>query len=320
MSAQPQQNIRAFLNSTARRSFMQAKQMLREEGEKKVQELKAKIPTPQEIQEKLLSELCDPRIIAKINATHAQLMGIVLPIENTLLSVDGFLEKNKMKLHDVKNKVFKPIEDLIKESGTLFIAIGTLDVLLQVAKNAYDNLPAPPPGPDPTKKFGRKFLELMNKVESKVGIYIAVIAAFPITIARYKMQADSFINMISVAQAKIQQFLSKVTNIRLFLDFLKLQMFIQCNVDDTNINEAGDSEVVTITADDILGADDETWGDVSNNMSQALQNYHEVLELEGKREVAEQLYALKFDVISKDYVIDHRISYKVKIIPVELSD
>ena len=39
-----------------------------------------------------------------------------------------------------------------------------------------------------------------------------------------------------------------------------------------------------------------------------------------EREVAEQLYALKFDVISKDYVIDHRISYKVKIIPVELSD
>ena len=89
MSAQPQQTIRSFVNSTARRQFIQAKQMLRKEGEKKVQELKAKIPTPQEIQEKLTSELCDPRIQAKINATHAKLTGIVIPVENTLLSVDG---------------------------------------------------------------------------------------------------------------------------------------------------------------------------------------------------------------------------------------
>ena len=319
MSAQPQQTIRSFVNSTARRQFIQAKQMLRKEGEKKVQELKAKIPTPQEIQEKLTSELCDPVVQAKIAATHAKLTGIVLPVENTLQAVDSFLQNTENQVKDVVDDVFKPIEDLIKDAGILFTAITTLDILIQVAKNAHDNMPNPPPGPDPTKKFGRKFLELIVKVEAKIGIYLAVISAFPITVARYKSQATQIVSMITVARSKVQRFLAQVTNIRLFLDFLKLQMFIQCNVDDENTNDAGDTEVVTVTADDILGADNETWGEVSNNMSQALQNYHEALELEGKKEIAEQLYALKFDVISKDYVIDHRISYKVKIIPTEIS-
>ena len=126
--------------------------------------------------------------------------------------------------------------------------------------------------------------------------------------------------MVSIAQSKIKQFKSQVNTIKLYVDFLKLQMFIQCNVDDTNINDAGDSEVVTVTSDDILGADDETWGEVSNNMSQALQNYHEALELEGKKEIAEHIYALKFNIISQDLTIDYRKSYKVKIVPLELSE
>ena len=90
-----QKSLRAFINSAPRRGIQLAKVKLREEGEKKVQELKAKIPTPQELVEKLLSESCNPQIIIKLNATHAMLMGIVLPIENTLNSVDDFLQKIK---------------------------------------------------------------------------------------------------------------------------------------------------------------------------------------------------------------------------------
>ena len=315
-----QKSLRAFINSAPRRGIQLAKVKLREEGEKKVQELKAKIPTPQELVEKLLSESCNPQIIIKLNATHAMLMGIVLPIENTLNSVDDFLQKIKNKMMDYLNKIFKPIEDLIKDAGVFFTAVTALDVLLQIAKNAHDNLPAPPPGVVGDKKFSRKFLELIAKVEAKIGIYLALISAFPLTIARYKAKIASIIGMVSIAQSKIKQFKSQVNTIKLYVDFLKLQMFIQCNVDDTNINDAGDSEVVTVTSDDILGADDETYGEISNNMSQALQDYHEALELEGKKEIAEQLYALKFDTISKDYVIDHRISYKVRIVPIELSN
>ena len=48
-----QKSLRAFINSAPRRGIQLAKVKLREEGEKKVQELKAKIPTPQELVEKL---------------------------------------------------------------------------------------------------------------------------------------------------------------------------------------------------------------------------------------------------------------------------
>ena len=316
MSAQPQKSIRAFLNSSVKRAFAEAKKLVREEGEKKVQELKAQLLSPEELAKKLLTDSCDSRAQEKVQRIYDQFSNMFNRIKKTLDSVDNFLQKNIDNINKIKEKPLKKTDELL--NGDLKDGIEILSKILRITPIILDTLPTPPPGAVGMGAVIRRGMEAIGKANDKVGDYVSCIQGFPTTIERYTSKADRLIFTISKAQTSIKDFKSKVDTLQLYLEYLMLVQFTKCNLQDDSItDENGNNEITTVTADDILNGND--FGNVQNNLSLAFQQYHEALALEGKKEIAEHLYALKFNMISQDLEIDYKKSYKVKIIPLELS-
>lgn len=322
MAAEPQKSIRTFLNSSVKRAFAEAKVLIREEGEKKVLELQSQLPTPEELAQKLISDSCDARSQAKVQRLYDQIANTLKRIIDTLNSVNNFLQKNLDNINKIKEVPLKKTNELLGGDPTsnkpnLKKAIDILSKILRVTPIILDALPTPPPGAPGIGPVIRRGMQAISSAQDKVGDYVSCIQGFPNTIQRYTSKADNITLTISKSQAKIIEFKEKAERIQLYLEFLVLQYFTQCNLSDVE-DDDGNTEIMTVTADDVLHG--ENFGNVQDNLSLALQQYHEALALEGKKEIAEHIYALKFNMISQDLTIDYRKSYKVKIVPLELSE
>ena len=61
MSASPQQAIRKYLTNNASRVFSQAKKDLKKQAERRILELKSKVPTKEEIKSQFITGACSER-------------------------------------------------------------------------------------------------------------------------------------------------------------------------------------------------------------------------------------------------------------------
>ena len=319
MSAQPQQNIRAYLNSSVKRAFAEAKVALKEEGKKKIQELKAQIPTPDVILKKMRAASCHPKVKEKIEKIYNFLHKIISKIVKILQKVSEFFSRILEKFNKIKEKVLKKISNPGDSENPgildkLILPIEILQNIIRIVPITLKALPAPPPGVPGFAGLIATLNEQKKKGEDKVGIYIAVITGFVSTIRRQLEKVEKIETIIASIRSSVDQFKDRVNQILLYLEYLYLMFFTDCNYPGEQIDpDTGD--VIEVTAEDILLADSESnLANLTDNISYALKQYHEALALEGKKEITERIYALKFDIISQDFTIDYKKSYKVKLI------
>ena len=320
MAAQPQQNIRAFLNSSVKRAFAEAKIALKEEAKKKIQELRAQIPTPDVIMAKMQALGCNPKIKRKIEKVYNFLSRILKKIIKILDKVIEFFNKILQKFKDIKDIILKKISNPGHESSDnekpgildrLTPAIDLLNNILRIAPLTLQALPAPPPGVPGQAGLIQRLSKAIKDGEDKVGVYLACITGFPISVRRLINKTAKFELIINTIKSSINQIRDKVQQILLFLEFLYLMFFTDCNFPGEQIDE--DGEGVEVTAEDILleGADLEN---LTDDISFALAQYHEALALQGQQQISERLFALKFDMISQDFSVDYMKGYRVKLI------
>jgi len=316
MSAQPQQNIRAYLNSSVKRAFAEAKVALKEEGKKKIQELKAQIPTPDVILKKMQASSCHPKVKEKIEKIYNFLHRIISKIIKILQKVSEFFNRIITKFNKIKEKVLKKISNPGDPENPgildkLILPIEILQNIIRIVPITLKALPAPPPGVPGFAGIIATLNEAKKSGEDKVGVYIAVITGFVSTVRRQLEKVEKIETIILSIKSSIDQFKDKVNKILLYLEYLYLMFFTDCNYPGEQIDENG--EVIEVTAEDILSEDSDL-SNLTDDISYALKQYHEALTLEGKKEITERIYALKFDVISQDFTIDYKKSYKVKLI------
>ena len=109
----PQQNIRAYLNAMVNSTFIQAEDAVKNEAKKKIMELRAKLPTPDELARKITSHLCDTAAMDIIEGIYKFIRKTLTSIMKHLQSVNNFLTKILTKLREIETKVLAKINNIL---------------------------------------------------------------------------------------------------------------------------------------------------------------------------------------------------------------
>jgi len=154
------QVIRNLLNSQVDAVLSKAKQKVREEGKKQLRKLKQQIPTPQELTDKLKTDInqdsCSTegqmKFNEKLDETQAKIDTLKTAIDqgistlettnetlNKVVGPDGVLEKIKV-MPQVLNPVVTSLNIVSQAASTLITAVGFIPVIPPGGVTTYDTL------------------------------------------------------------------------------------------------------------------------------------------------------------------------------------
>jgi hypothetical protein len=307
----PQQNIRAYLNAMVNSTFIQAEDAVKNEAKKKIMELRAKLPTPDELARKITSHLCDTAAMDIIEGIYKFIRKTLTSIMKHLQSVNNFLTKILTKLREIETKVLAKINNILDKLKKL---LGPLNIILRVAPVSL----AAQTGPAANGAVINRLGESMSTAKKKIGDIVNTVSGFTTAISFYAEKAFGFINLISNAQNAVNQLYQRVEKLLIYLEFLWGSYFGGCAVDDqSEVNQEGNpnQEILELTAQDIFDAED--MGLPSDTLSNYFSQLNQYLNLAGKTRMAERLYQMKLNGLTQQWEVDYLKEYKVVLKDIE---
>tara|TARA_R110000744_G_scaffold314986_1_gene421961 strand:+ start:2864 stop:3757 length:894 start_codon:yes stop_codon:yes gene_type:complete len=294
MSTQQARNI---VNSQIDSLISRAKTELKNEGKKKIAELKAQIPTPQTIKEKLKAEInadsCSEKGNEKFMKTYTQLNDVLIGIQEI---VGGALEKVK----GIESKI-KPI---MEEEGPVGQLKG-IATFLEPITNALNIIILAAPilftansGPSGSGAVQDAITKKRDQAYSKVKEYIGLIACIPLIILYYINMAEKVFIPLNIAKSKLQFISDEVAKLQLFLNSLLLDFELQC----ASFEEQSGSGIIIINPpitttplEDYLSSLETQYNDV-----------YQYLLSQGNDKAIERIFTVK-ESLEKDYYTSHKV-------------
>jgi len=220
---------RNILNNQIDRLIEKAKEEIKNEGRKKIEELKSKIPTPQELAKKLLTDInadtCSPKGNEKFMRIYNSIISKIDPLEKVLNTA---LEK----IEGVENTI-KPI---VEESGP----IGKLKALMEIINPIVQTLNiiilaapalfAANSGPTGTGTVQDQITLKRDKAYSKVREYSMLISMISLLITFYANEAQKVFIPINLLKNKLKFIKEEIIKIKAYLFALLLQYQGGCTV------------------------------------------------------------------------------------------
>ena len=227
MSTQSARNtVRSQLDNVISR----AKIRIKEEGKKKLAELKQQIPTPQELARKLASEIngdtCSSEGMNKYKKIYDEIVNKLTFIEGICTDALTTLTSIEEKLNSIINQVSAgPI-------GVLNQFVTTLSGPVQILQNVIalsSLLFLANSGPTSSGAAQAQIDENKRKAESKVGEYLALFTMIPLMISFYVNEARKTLAPLTFLKNKIQFIKDEVVKLKLFIIGLNLQFEAGCD-------------------------------------------------------------------------------------------
>ena len=254
------QVIRNLLNNQVDSVIAKAKIKAREEGKKQLNKLKNQIPTPQEITEKLKTDIdeasCSEKGKEKFQQKHDD-------IQAKLDNIKGALDAGISKLTALEeglNKIVGPagVLDKIKKMPEILNPIvSSLNVVVQVASALIVGVGfIPPPFTAPS---GPLILakDASGIAKGVVSEFSFLIEAIPSMIDGYAANGNSILSAIKLSLNKLRFLEEKLNKSYTFLAFLKLNFEQKCNDFLNSLNPSLGScscpEYSTLTACEAAG-------------------------------------------------------------------
>lgn len=297
MSTQSAKNlIRTQLESVLAR----AKVRIEEEGRKKLNELKEKLPTPQSLLEKLKADInsdsCSEKGKEKFERIYNQILNPINKIEKLIKESIQTIESIEEKIDEVLgetgpvgklNKIPQDLEPLISTLNTIVMAAPALLAVLK--------------GPTADVQTGDIVVTNREKAIAKIAEYAALFTAIPMIIQMYIAKAEKVKQPIALVKNKLTFVRDEIIKIKAFLYSLLLQFNTEC----TAFEAYGDE----FDADDgtIPNPEDPTELDVYLGLLKDQFNaVYQQFQLAGKTRAWERVYKLKPD-FTEDYNVKGHI-------------
>ena len=224
------QSARNIVRSQLDNAISRAKIKIKEEGNKKLAELKQQIPTPQELAKKLAAEIngdtCSSEGINKFKKTFNEIINRLNLIEGICTDALTVLTNIEEKLNTIINQTSAgPI-------GTLNQFVSTLSGPVQILQNVIalsSLLFLANSGPTSSGAAQAQIDENKRKAESKVGEYLALFTMIPLMISFYVNEARKTLAPLTFLKNKIQFIKDEVVKLKLFIIGLNLQFEAGCD-------------------------------------------------------------------------------------------
>jgi len=193
----------------------------REEGRKKIQELRSKIPTPEDLTKKLSPEINDGTCSEKGQEIFNKKLDIsrkkILRVKKQVDRSINKLTKNQEKLNELINNN-GPVETINNIEEVLSPIVKILQIVISVAPLGLSALGGIGTGFAITKLFDQSKI-----AKAKIGEYTNLFRILPSMISNYQNQARSIVNIINVALQNLNQLKSLLDKLEAFHAYLALQ-------------------------------------------------------------------------------------------------
>ena len=288
--------IRNLINNIDKTMFS-TKSKLKEEKDKKIIKIKEKIPTKEEIKQKMITEACSPLAQKKVDNIYRKLHNTLSKLEkiggNGKESMTRLLEK----LNKIKDILLPKIQKILEFLKTYIIPILTIAIILA---EIILNLPAR----YTTGGIIKKLSDKIEKAKSKIKEYKSLVKTILKYIPKYIIKALAIIAAIGVIILALTGMLAFIKKMKAFLEYLYLKYVKKCTISDQtpiditgNINE-------NLLEDNILDTD---MSGIVDTMTNLYNDLLEDLKEQGETKIIERLVNTKFDF---------RTSYEVKTISI----
>ena len=274
--------IRNLINSQIDKQLYTVKKDLRNQGTKQVQRVKEKLPSKDELKEKLISNACDLKSQTKLTKLYDKLI----------------------KLLDNLQKIPQKGLDFIENPHSFLIVVIAAEVALAMSS-----------GPAANGKvidfMGEKKRLILGKVKEYAKLALTIIASIPPIL----MAVEKIFSILEVVMIAIQSLIAVIKKLKDFAIFLFRNYIKKCNVADqselsndgsVNANlldeqiQASINKAIqgTLTASDTK--------DIRDKMTTLYNDLLEDLKENGKTKIIERLIRTKDDI---------KTSYEVITVP-----
>ena len=300
--------IRNLINTQIDKQIYKAKGDLRNQGTKQIQKVKERLPSKDELKEKLISNSCNPKAQDKMTKIYDKLIRLV---DNLLKIPTKGLNKVKkidQKLKKIRDRIIPKIEQILD-----FLKDKVIPALLIVVIAAEIALAASS-GPAANGKvidlMGEKKRLILGKIKEYSKLAITIIAALPLVVKAI----EKLFSIMEVVIAAIQGIIAMIKKLKDFIVFLFRNFIKKCNVANQTPVENGEvnpdllneqiQKAIDKAAAGTLTATDTT--DISDKMTLLYNDLLEDLKEDGKTKIIERLIRTEDDL---------QTSYEVKTVP-----
>lgn len=281
------QSIKNLILSQVEPILERAETAIKEEGQKKAEELKSKIPSTADIFEKLKSEInkyaCSPKGKAKLQRKYDQL-------DRSLTKVENIIGGAAEKLENIKSKI-KPIFDEEGQLKKLYdiskfltdnvvpilkIALGLITAALAIQAGLTAS------GSSITL-LGEKKVKIAGKIAEILAIGILVGTA----VEHYKNIAENLLNKIDPPINKLKVIKEEIMNKKLFIFGLLTFINEQCDISENTSNISTGNEGVPAPEEN------NSFNDYLNLLNGYYNETYELLKELGNEKAVRREFALK---------------------------
>jgi hypothetical protein len=309
--------IRSILQQQDR-ALYEIKNKIKEQGNKAVTQVKAKIPTESEIKSKFKSQasaaLCSANGLAKSQKAYNKIKNLIANLKSI---VDG-AEKALNKIKTMCEKILAAVQKILGILSKLAGLISVLSIVINTAKGvllAVGSIFFPPPTGGVLIAPGTAvFLkEKLDAAKGLIEVIKATVSSFPKLLERYTSKAKKYLGYVVAAIAALVVIKNLLNFIVGLLETLYLGMLSQCGSfssnsdpvdEDGNVNtdNAGNSQTPEEFLDDLgFNQDNINSGadpfDYSDSLTEYYENQLATLQAQGNIEIIEKIYNANFQML-----------------------
>ena len=301
--------IRNLINSQIDKQLYTAKKDLRNQGTKQVQKVKEKLPSKDELKEKLISSSCERKAQDKMTKIYDKLIRL---LDNLQKIPQKGLDKVKnidKKLKKIRDKIIPKIEKILEIiSDVLVPALLIVVIACEVALAISSGLAASGKVID---FMGEKKRLILGKVKEYAKLALTIVAILPAIL----MAIEKLFSIMEIVMVAIKSLIEVIKKLKDFVVFLFRNFIKKCNVanqselsNDGSVNSNLLEEQIQISIDKAAAGTLTATNtkDIKDKMTTLYNDLLEDLKEEGKTKIIERLIRTEDDL---------QTSYEVKTVP-----
>lgn len=233
------QSVRNIINNSIARILPELKKRVREEGEKKLMELKDQLLSPDTIvnalQATIDSDTCSLRGKEQYQKKVDALTQTLTTIEDQALAGIAALQEIEDKISTISAKaepppgIPNPIESINTITTGLGFLVDSLNYLIMAAPAILGSQVSVPGAGGPVS--GTVITNTNNSVniaKAKVKEISGMVRSLPKQLEKYQKMADQIYDNISKIKNQIQPIVDKISELKMFILYLEMNFLDQC--------------------------------------------------------------------------------------------
>lgn len=272
--------IRNLLNNNIDKVIAEAKTQVKKESRKKIGSIKSKLPTPETLKEKFVSDACSANAQSKIDRFYKKNNKTLKKYRESLKAA-----REKMSLLDNKCTKIQSIIDTIK---TILQAIAVILIALEIIVRVAPAGLAASSGPAASGIIIDRLGKAIDYGKAKIKEYGSLTKAILANLPKYAKKALAVIGLIAAAIVALNVVLALIEKLLVFLEFIYAKYIENCTVSDQSpINNEG-----LLNEELILANEDQNLNGVADQMSLYYRELLDTLSEGGYTLQAQRIYSV----------------------------